>query len=311
MRFKYLAGFTFSEFLIALFLIGFIFLLIIPKFRDSINQTEWTKAQNIFEDKLGNATTQMNSAGALSGYFSNESFVDVFSNYMKSTKRCSVNELSDCFAPLFKTQSGQVIATVDLKTGADLGHSHNTSNLVGLQFSNGINAIVAFDPDCENLNLSDKFPFKSNFPTKATTACLSIIYDVNGFKKPNTIGKDIRTLNAIVTDCDGIKIKDLCVGANDTTYNPFGTFVQNSKTYDDWWAGAINACEAQGMRLPSRDELNIIYKNRKRIKGLSKFAYYWSSTEDKDWKAWVQNLNATGNTRTSTKSEIMNVRCVK
>ena len=37
-----------------------------------------------------------------------------------------------------------------------------------------------------------------------------------------------------------------------------------------------------GWRLPTKDELNILYKNQKSIGGFDKFNAYWSSDENND-----------------------------
>ena len=54
------------------------------------------------------------------------------------------------------------------------------------------------------------------------------------------------------------------------------------------WQDAKKACEAlgNGWRLPTIDELNILYKNKDIIRGFEKFSY-WSSTEH-DSFAWAQ-----------------------
>ena len=54
------------------------------------------------------------------------------------------------------------------------------------------------------------------------------------------------------------------------------------------WQDAKKACEAlgNGWRLPTIDELNILYKNKDIIRGFEKFSY-WSSTEHVSF-AWAQ-----------------------
>ncbi len=55
------------------------------------------------------------------------------------------------------------------------------------------------------------------------------------------------------------------------------------------WNDAKLACRnlGKGWRLPSKTELNILYKNRKKIGGFVYF-YYWSSTEIDNYDVWVQ-----------------------
>ena len=61
------------------------------------------------------------------------------------------------------------------------------------------------------------------------------------------------------------------------------------------WNEAKKACYALGSRwrLPTKDELNLLYANRKKIGGFAK-SYYWSSTEDNSYAAteyaWRQDF---------------------
>ena len=59
------------------------------------------------------------------------------------------------------------------------------------------------------------------------------------------------------------------------------------------WDDAKKACAnlGSGWRLPTKDELNLMYKNRKKIGGFAN-NYYWSSTEYLNRFAWRQNLSA-------------------
>ena len=59
------------------------------------------------------------------------------------------------------------------------------------------------------------------------------------------------------------------------------------------WEEAKKACKnlGDGWRLPSKDELNLLYENKEKIGGFAK-RYYWSSTEYGDNKAWRQTFNS-------------------
>tara|TARA_R110000868_G_scaffold224237_2_gene476169 strand:+ start:7670 stop:7996 length:327 start_codon:yes stop_codon:yes gene_type:complete len=57
------------------------------------------------------------------------------------------------------------------------------------------------------------------------------------------------------------------------------------------WKEAVEACKklGTGWRLPTKDELYILYKNREEIGGFAN-SYYWSSTESDNNLAWVQDF---------------------
>ena len=57
------------------------------------------------------------------------------------------------------------------------------------------------------------------------------------------------------------------------------------------WDEAIVACKklGTGWRLPTKDELNMLYKNKEEIGGFAN-NYYWSSTESDFNSAWGQGF---------------------
>ena len=59
------------------------------------------------------------------------------------------------------------------------------------------------------------------------------------------------------------------------------------------WDDAIIACKklGAGWRLPTKDELNMIYKNKEEIRGFANY-YYWSSTENDTNDAWSQDFGS-------------------
>ena len=76
-----------------------------------------------------------------------------------------------------------------------------------------------------------------------------------------------------------IKIENLEVAQYD--------FLEKMNLFD-----AKAACTRLGKdwRLPTKDELNVMYKNKNRIGGFAD-NYYWSSTEYEGNFAWIQNFD--------------------
>ena len=58
------------------------------------------------------------------------------------------------------------------------------------------------------------------------------------------------------------------------------------------WEDAKKACEKLGSRwrLPTKDELNLLYRNKDKIGGFASEGY-WSSTEDDDYGAWSHHFS--------------------
>tara|TARA_R110000868_G_C10606854_1_gene741026 strand:- start:247 stop:627 length:381 start_codon:yes stop_codon:yes gene_type:complete len=77
------------------------------------------------------------------------------------------------------------------------------------------------------------------------------------------------------------------------------------------WNEANKACAnlGDGWRLPTKEELNIIYENKNVVGGFAN-DYYWSSTEYDSNYAWFQNFNY-GFQYNSNKNYTFYVRAVR
>jgi len=278
-------AFTLAEVLIAIVVIGVVAALVIPSFAMNETQKAYDQAQNVGLIRIREATNQMKTNDALTGYATNDAFADEFAKYMKFGRRCTSANLAKCFAPKFKLPDNTEIDVTTLTTGDKLGHTTYTSNTVGLGLVNGTNMILAFDPACPRID-----PYNN---TTDTTACLAVIYDINGAGKPNQVGKDITLLNVSISTCSGATIPGgLCVDTSLTSYYPINTCSGGTaadKAFDPTgdanihcavnnWAGAKKACAAQqGKRLPTAAELDTMNSYQASFGGFGT-NYYWSST---------------------------------
>jgi hypothetical protein len=77
------------------------------------------------------------------------------------------------------------------------------------------------------------------------------------------------------------------------------------------WHKAIVACKnlGPGWRLPTKDELNMLYKNKEEIGGFAT-DYYWSSAENGNTDAWLQGF-ASGSQYGNSKNFAYYVRAVR
>ena len=77
------------------------------------------------------------------------------------------------------------------------------------------------------------------------------------------------------------------------------------------WDEAKIACKklGTGWRLPTKDELDMLYENREEIGGFANNSY-WSSTEYDNGSAWFQNFYL-GYQTNFTKNSIAYVRAVR
>ena len=77
------------------------------------------------------------------------------------------------------------------------------------------------------------------------------------------------------------------------------------------WDEAKKACKnlGDGWRLPTKDELNLLYENKEKIGGFAS-SYYWSSTEDNATGAFIFYFG-NGDTYGSLKTITYSVRAVR
>ena len=128
-----------------------------------------------------------------------------------------------------------------------------------------------------------------------TVMCANFVYDLNGNKGPNTVGKDIGFMSALyATDSNVVApyphIGDTLTGVNQ---------IDGGK--------ACNNLDNE-YRLPNRDELASIFYNKNLI-GIS-LSGYWSSSVADIEKAWRLSMDA-GYIIPRDKTENYNIRCVK
>jgi hypothetical protein len=281
----------------------------------NMNDRALEKSATLTLAKIREATNQMKTQGLIKEYATTSDFVDKFQDYIKTPKRCTTSNMERCFVEKFYTGEGEEVELSSLSTGADLGHDTYTSPLVGLGLANGTNIVMAFDPDCAYVS-----PYSN---TSDTTSCMAMLYDTNGFGKPNKIGKDIIALNSSISLCSGVEIGGLCVDTNNLAFSPINTCDEGTaedKAYDpsgstfancatNYWAGAKKACDTMGKKLPSQTELATLYTNRVAIGNFTTGTYF-SSLESNSTNVWGHRFSD-GHQYTTAKHYDTYARCVK
>ena len=273
------AAFTLAEVLITLAIIGIVAALTIPTLVQNYQEKAWNTASQVFQRKLGEALRVMNVQGTLAAYTTTEAFVDELSKHIKITRICDNDDISTCFSDTV-TWGDEEVDMSKVKKAKNFGQEDWDTNTVAVQFANGVNGVIAYNPDCRQNQFSNDVITVGE--TGIGTTCLAILYDVDGFKNPNTQQKDLRGLNVISlgSNC-AIELSDgTCFTApfiptphvwngcdtNGTTSDPddlafmseyglrycmtsgFGT--------NDYWAGAVKACHDMGSSLPSQSDLD-------------------------------------------------------
>ncbi len=258
-------AFTLAEVLITLAIIGIVAALTIPTLIQNYQERAWNTASQVFQRKLGEALRVMNVQGTLAGYTTTEAFVDELSKHIKITRICDNDDITTCFSDTV-TWGDEEVDMSKIKKAKNFGKDDWDTNTVAVQFANGVNGVIAYNPSCtQNQFSNNEITINVN---GIGTNCLAILYDVDGFKNPNTEGKDLKNLN--VTSLAG---SNCAIELSDGTCFT-APFIPTPLTFEDceaqkgelgisacyyesdYWAGAVKACHDMGSSLPSQEQLD-------------------------------------------------------
>jgi len=314
-------GFTMAEILLSLTIIGVVAAITLPSLTGNINERTWNTQRKALYARMSQAISLMpalNGYGTLKEATSSASAVDTatetfltdgLAKVLKINNICDNAHLPECgivsnlttiaanslpmpstlyeLDATFSSRSydGEVFSAADTKAAA-------------FETQNGESIIAFYNPSCRTQYLSE-----ANLNAWGNTVgfihqnvCLNFIYDLNGSKGPNTVGKDIGIMTVF--------------NATDSTVvAPMPSSTRNAGEYK--WQEAGKACtnENSESRLPNIDELSAMWLNRN-LFDLSAGWHIWSSSTFSTSQAWVVDPN--GSVRCSEyKSTPHSVRCIK
>ena len=190
-------GFTLSEVLIVVAIIGVVAAVVLPTLLDVGNERIWQNQSNVFGSKMFTALKMMNQRGDLAMLDSTEEFVSNLGKYIRIVKTCPSETAYECFDNKMIVKSGEKPKSVQemgITTAENLGHEDwEGSNVMGVQFANGISALLAYN----TLNCLPKtVNAAENVWDSDVFGCIAMMFDVNSNGSPNEKGSDIRLVNA-------------------------------------------------------------------------------------------------------------------
>ena len=241
MKFK---AFTLAEVLITLAVIGIVAALTIPALVKNYQERTWSTASQVFERKLEEALKSMNAQETLAGYSTTKDFVNELSKHIKITKICENNELTSCFSEkVYWGVDKEEVEISKIKNAKNFGQDGWGTENIGIQFSNGINGIIAYNPACA------QDPYNNQY---TGINCIALLYDVDGYKTPNTQSKDLRGINIIslgsncLFEIDGVcftaPIRNIGMSFADCEQQKTELGIKECYCDPDYWAGAVQFC---------------------------------------------------------------------
>ncbi len=216
----------------------------------NINKHQWNTSAEVFDKKFTDALKTMNTQSSLAGHTTTESFVEELSKHFKTNKICNNDKLLDCFSDIVYWGGGdaepQEIDMKIIKTAKNFGMKSWGTNIVGVQFANGVNALIAYNPTetCKQDPYSNQITGQS---------CVAILYDTTGEKNPNTSGKDLRNNGNVAQlgsgcgfelngNCFSTPFKAEPISKAECTSLQSELGIKKCGMNNDYWAGAVKAC---------------------------------------------------------------------
>ena len=312
-------AFTMAEILLSLTIIGVVAAITLPSLTGNINERTWNTQRKALYARFSQAIALMpalNGYGTLTEDSSSgasdavdtaaETFITSgLSKVMKINNICDNEHLSDCGIPeKIVSLNGSTIETptkmselneriIDNSWTGSYSYSQMDTKASAFETANGESIITFYNPNC--------VPYMNETSEYITQPkmCANFIFDMNGNKGPNTVGKDIGFITVFYpTD-------SVVVAPNVPVQRASSTATQQEAT---------GICKEQDpeFRIPSLNELSSMFVNQRLIYGFIETAgtNYWSSTLVDSTYGWVQGWT-TGGHLIRARSQQNRVHCVK
>ena len=298
----------------------------LPSLTGNINERTWNTQRKALYARMSQAISLM---PALNGYGTlkeassegasdaednaTETFITAgLSKVLKINNICDNEHLADCgvvtsYTDMTGSSVNAPTTLYELNSWFNYvqysGSSYSTINTKAAAFEtqNGESIVAYYNQTCrtEYINQESVTDYGSAFGFPEATMCLNLVYDLNGKKGPNTVGKDIGIIT-VFNATDSIVVAPVPASARNAG---------NGTKYE--WIEAVKLCKTEDSesRLPNIDELSSMIIN-KDIIGLSAAESLWSGTSGTSERAWEMSPNV-GARFLGSKDFTYYVRCVK
>ncbi len=320
-------GFTMAEILLSLTIIGVVAAITLPSLMANINERTWNTQRKALYARMSQAIAmmpQLNGYGEYEGTNTDgsvtatkdtaaEAFLtEGLSKVLKINNICDATHLADCgivssYTNLLGTTSSMPTKLSELNnmfTGSFTWVDKTSSTVftnpqsdidtkaAAFETQNGESVIAFYNPSCQS-DVSEGGHYSQPL------MCANLIYDLNGNKGPNTVGKDIGFITALYSS-----------GTSVVAPMPLSSNANGGATATQ--AVASTACSLQDSdaRLPNRDELVAMFVNRNLI-GIADSNYWSGSKFISSGLAWIVSFNSAQRFPSSQAANIFYVRCVK
>ncbi len=315
-------GFTMAEILLSLTIIGVVAAITLPSLMANINERTWNTQRKALYARLSQAIAmmpQLNGYGEYEGTNTDgsvtatkdteaEAFLtEGLSKVLKINNICDAEHLSDCGIAASYTDIAGSIKLLPVKlSGLNSLFTSTYSDSTGI-YANPLNFVDTKVAAFETMNGESVVSFYNPYCTadlgegagyySQTKMCVNFIYDLNGNKGPNSIGKDMGFMTALYAS-EPVFVAPVALP----------TDASNSIVF----SAASAACTAQDSesRLPNKEELASLFYNRELINMSLNPAASGTLVSSGDVGVWNISFD-TGRHFIAPKNSFLGVRCIK
>ena len=272
-------AFTMAEILISLTIIGVIATITLPSLRANINEKTWATQRKALYSRMSQAISMMPSLNGYGIVMNSDGTVneadtaskaaqafitDGISKILKINNICDNSNFSKCgIVSKYKNMGGSKktfptnlqglnSSLVGSYSGqhnafqtAHYSYSLQNINAAAFETVNGESVVVFYQPYCID-NLNNISANTKQFIAVAPLMCANFVFDLNGKKGPNQVGKDMGIITAFYpTDSQVVMPVPLHKDSKDEDGNEYTTYVK-----------AVRTCRLEGsdVRLPNNEE---------------------------------------------------------
>ncbi len=313
-------GFTMAEILLSLTIIGVVAAITLPSLMANINERTWNTQRKALYARLSQAIAmmpQLNGYGEYEGTNTDgsvtvtkdtaaEAFLtEGLSKVFKISNICDSEHLTDCgiadsyINPLGvakvwpkKMSEIQPLFTASYVAANSLVYQNPQKDIdtkaAAFETQNGESIALYYNPFCFDMGVG----YYSQM-----AMCANFIYDLNGLKGPNTVGKDIGFMTAIYP-------------INSVVVAPFMATKTSTDAYEQRMAGSYCATLGEEYRLPNIEEIKSIFYNQELTSMAGNRNKFWSSTIHSSEFAEYFSFQI-GDTQKYARSNMLYVLCVQ
>ena len=319
------AAFTMAEILLSLTIIGVVAAITLPSLTGNINERTWNTQRKALYARFSQAIALMpalNGYGTLTEGDSSTSAVDTaaetfvtngLAKVLKINNICDSEHLDDCGIPakiIPLDLGGSSVSNVqldDIKTlvgfnsmfnGTWSGYNFTSGSYSQLdtkaaafETANGESILTYYNPLCKSSAMLSSNAMYYSQPFM----CANFVYDLNGSKGPNTVGKDIGFISVLYPS-DSVVVAPM-------------PYIRMTGATAQQESGA--ACRAldEAVRTPNIEELAAMFYNKSLLKGQSVESWSSSIAQFDPTRAWRLNIS-TGAWQTLPRIQERRTRCV-